>query len=161
MSAAITRQILEQRGFKGFVSVRELVATRCAAVPQHPGVYVVVRVDQGTPRFRRRSVGGWYKNLDPTVAPAVLKARWVPETDVLYIGRSQPPLDGRVRDLVHYGTGCPVAHHGGRYLWQVQGSASFVVGWKTDHDPVSTELKLQQAFARAYGALPFANLKFG
>jgi hypothetical protein len=106
-------------------------------------------------------VGGWFKNEDPTVARAVLRARWIAETDVLYIGRSRVPLDGRIRDLVYYGTGCPVRHRGGRYLWQVQGSSSFVVGWKTNRDPISAELRLQQTFARAYGALPFANLRLG
>ena len=156
-----TGQTLKEAGFEGFLAVTKLVGTRCSEVSSEPGVYAVVRSQVTEPRFRSKSHGGWFKGKNPTASLGVLRDRWVAETDVLYLGRAKTSLRGRVRDLVAYGTGRPVAHQGGRYLWQVQGSEDFLVAWKSDGDPVSAEVQLQEAFIHAYGALPFANLRVG
>jgi len=126
----------------GIVSVRKLDASRCRQVPAEPGVYAVVRPSMAPPRFRTQSTGGRFKGKDPTVAKEILAGRWV-DTDVLYLGRSRPPLRGRILDLVDYGSGGPAAHQGGRYLWQLQGSDDFLVAWKPTPDPVREEIFLQ------------------
>lgn len=156
----MTRATLEASGFSGFVSVDALAASRCREVPALPGVYAVLS-NESQARFLAKSAGGWFKGKDPTVPVAVLQGRWVADTDILYFGRSQPPLRGRVDALVQYAMGRPVAHQGGRYLWQVAGSRSFLVCWKPDTDPVGEEVRLQEGFLAAYGALPFANLRIG
>jgi hypothetical protein len=156
-----TRATLESEGFTGFQTVARLAHSRCSEVTGLPGVYAVIRPQTSAPRFRAQSVGGWFKGKDPTVPVALLRSRWVPSSDVLYIGRSQPPLRGRVDALIQYGISRPVAHQGGRYLWQIQGSNDFVVAWKADEDPMGAEVRLHEAFLRAHGTLPFANLRIG
>ncbi len=65
---------------------------------------------------------------------SVLSSRWHATTDVLYIGKATS-LRSRVGQLVRFGGGSPVGHWGGRYLWQVAGSAEFLVAWRAAADP--------------------------
>jgi hypothetical protein len=158
MTLDFTIEGLTANGFTGFESVRTLVATRYASVPRRPGVYVVVRVNANPPRFRTQSVGGWFKGVDPTAPVAVVKAAWVASSPVLYIGMAGSNLHERVRALVRFGTGHAIGHRGGRYLWQVMGSADLVVAWKPAKAARRLETQLLAAFERAYDRLPFANL---
>ena len=158
-TSAFTRSTVEKFGFEGFESVGSLVANRCLATPRKPGVYVVIRAVESAPRFRTKSLGGWFKDEDPSVPTSVLKARWIPETPVLYIGMAGTDLRDRVDALVKFGVGKPVGHRGGRYLWQVQGSSDFIIAWKATHDARGSEKRLFSEFETAYGQLPFANLQ--
>jgi hypothetical protein len=148
---------LRSQGFVGFVSAADLVASRCTEIPADPGVYAVIRSAETTRRFRSVSVAGHFKGKDPTVVRSTLEAAWVEGTTVLYIGMAGTSLRKRVKDLVDYGAGKPKGHQGGRYLWQVQGSASFLVAWRPGVAR-TMETKLLAAFEAAYGHLPFANL---
>lgn len=98
-----SRRELEGEGFTGFETVASLRATRCAAVPPLPGVYVVVRPSPDVPRFMPRSIGGHFKGRDPTVAVTMLRARWIPGAPTFYIGEAErSTLRTRVRLLVDY-----------------------------------------------------------
>ncbi len=158
MSAAFTRERLDDLGFTGFLSVRSLVATRCLEVPAGEGVYVVVRPTLSRPTFLTRSVGGWFKGKDPTVDVAVLRRRWLADTPVLYFGKAGTSLRRRVSALIAYGSGKPVSHQGGRYLWQVSGSPAFMIGWNACSTSRVRESILLAEFEKAHGQLPFANL---
>ena len=155
---------LEQQGLTGFLTVRELRESKLEVVPQGPGVYVVLRPLDGKPAFLDRSKGGHFKGNDPTVARAILDEKWVIGAVVVYVGKATAGSSGRsglrkrLGQLLDYGSGKPIGHQGGRYLWQVPGSDEFVVAWRVVDDPTTEENQLLSAFYAAYGAYPFANI---
>ncbi|OAI39327.1 hypothetical protein AYO39_00590 [Actinobacteria bacterium SCGC AG-212-D09] len=130
-----------------------------SAIPRSAGVYAVL-LEPPESRFLERSVGGHFKHKDPTVPVAALEAKWMPGTPILYIGRASN-LEGRIKLLARYGRGEPVAHQGGRYLWQLEQHDRLVVGWRLEDDPVTAEAALLEDFELTLGALPFANLVRG
>jgi hypothetical protein len=79
---------------------------------------------------------------------------------MIYIGKGDN-LRRRLKQFSEFGSGKPIGHWGGRLVWQVQGSADFVVSWKTSRDgddPRMDEILLMDQFRAQYGRLPFANL---
>src|SRR2546427_3935686 len=119
--ALMRRFNLEAKGFEGFLTTRELSGTRIKDVPVLPGVYVVVCSEAEQPSFLASSIGGHFKGKDPTVPVSALESRWVPGTDVLYVGKADQ-LRRRIDQLCRYAGGDHrVGHWGGRYLWQVAG----------------------------------------
>lgn len=119
-----------------------------------------VTLSSRTHSFLDRSVGGHFKQSDPTVSPAALAAKWAEETATLYIGRASD-LRSRVDLLARYGRGQPVAHRGGRYLWQLAEHAQLRVCWRHEPDPVRAEAELLDELESAVGQLPFASLVRG
>ena len=110
------------------------------------------------PRFVDPGTGGWFKRTDPSVRVAVLRAKWVSGTPVVYIGMASS-LRTRIGQLISFGSGRNVGHRGGRYLWQLADSATLIVAWRPDRNPGRLESELLRAFDGAHGALPFANLR--
>ena len=157
----------EEEGFSGFVGVDELQQTNCAAAPDVPGVYLVYRLLYSRHDFLPESVGGHYKGRNPTVSIAGLQRKWVENSVALYIGKAgslkgAATLRGRLRQYMSFGQGLPVAHWGGRYIWQLTDSASLRVCWKPIPDKVPREVEYQliQEFRKQNnGRLPFANLR--
>jgi hypothetical protein len=144
----------------GFVGFRPLsFAADAAHIPRRSGVYVVF-LDPPASRFLEQSVGGHFKGKDPTVAVDQLPLKWVRDTPTLYIGRAND-LHARIKLLDRYGRGEPVAHQGGRYLWQLAEYGRLQIAWRTDTDPVGAEGDLLEEFEAAFGRLPFANLVRG
>jgi len=72
--------------------------------------------------------------------------------------RGSGALRQLVRQLIAYGSGRPVGHQGGRYLWQLDGSDRLLVAWLADPLATQRENELLGAFAVAYDAYPFANV---
>ena len=159
--------LLRETGFFGFHSVSHLQRTRCLDVPVERGVYAIVRDTDLPPEFMEKSVGGWYRQKDPSVPVEELKASWVDGAQVIYIGRARGPgvrnlLQQRVKRLVRFGQGKAIAHLGGRYVWQLRDHVALRVAWRPaaeDEDPATTEASMLAEFKARHGKLPFANLR--
>jgi hypothetical protein len=163
-SPAFSPAALRAAGFVGFATVAQLRADACGSVPTQLGIYLVLRVSDAPPRFRAQSPAGWFKGVDPTETVSVLQAKWVPGTPLIYVGKAtagsqrRRHLRKRLSELVDFGSGRPIGHRGGRYLWQIEGSDGFLVAWRPAEDPTCAESDLLRAFATAHGSLPFANI---
>lgn len=157
---------LKAVGFVGFVRFADLPQ---AGVPRTAGVYVVVRPSGTPPTFLDQSIAGRFKGKDPTVALEKLSSKWLPRSQVVYIGKadvgasSDRSLRKRLDEYQRHGAGEPVGHWGGRYLWQLSDSADLLVCWKEvpTSQAESVESELIAEFIEQFGALPFANLKRG
>ena len=128
------------------------------------GVYVVITPDAFLPRFLESGTGGFFKGTDPNVAISVLKSHWVEGVRVLNIGKaggisSKSSLRKRIRQYLKFGQGKAIGHRGGRHIWQLEGSASLLIAWKTTtREPRDVERELISAFRVRHGRRPFANL---
>jgi hypothetical protein len=152
---AFDREGLERAGFQGFLSIRELRATKCGVVPDRPGVYAVLRNVGSAPVLLDANPGGRFKGRDPTVPPSLLAARWPRGARVVYIGKGDR-LRRRLGEFIAFGAGRPVGHWGGRYTWQIRGSDRFLVAWKeTPHrSPREVEIELLAGFRAQHGGHP-------
>jgi len=146
---------LENHGFGGFIPLLE--TELAGRIPSQPGVYAVLAEGREEPAFAGLSCGGRFKGKDPTVDRSILRSKFVGGCETVYIGRATR-LDRRVHLLARFGRGEPVAHWGGRYLWQLERPESLRVAWRVEADPVEAEASLLDDFETAFGQLPFANL---
>ena len=152
-------------GFSGGIAIGQLQAS-CAAAPEMPGVYAVLRKSSAPVQLLQSSSGGRFKNRNPSTAIAKLQARWLPDAEVLYIGkaggsRQRSTLRSRIHSYMQFGLGQPCAHWGGRYIWQLAGAKELVVSWAAipNEEPAQVESRLLHEFVQSYNRLPFANLR--
>jgi hypothetical protein len=159
---ALTREILTDHGFSGFVPFSKLHEH---GVPSDAGVYVVMRPHLSDPKFLPRSPAGHFKGRDPSVSCDALADAWVDEATLLYVGKATMGKSGRrglrkrLDEYRRHGAGEAVGHWGGRYVWQLADSDSLLVGWRPtpDRDPGEAEAELIAEFIGVYGKRPFAN----
>ena len=156
---------IQEKGFRGFVTVSDLQATKCKAVSPEPGVYFILRLERTPPHFMAASVGGHFKDKNPTVAKTELVTNWVDEALVLYIGKAggsknTATLKKRLQQYMRFGQGKKVGHWGGRYIWQLADYAQLQVCWlpTPTREPGDVETELIENFRQQYGKRPFANL---
>lgn len=166
---------LKRAGFGGFVPVSKLKSDGIHAPEDslaeadlgRPGVYMVVRTDDAEPVFVPEGSGGHFKGRNPNVPAGELQANWVKDTCVVYIGKagggtSRATLRKRIGQYIRFGSGEPVGHWGGRYIWQLEDADDLLFCWraaKESEDAKDLESKLIADFKSQYGgARPLANL---
>ena len=155
----LTIDVLRSWAFCGFVTFDEL-RDDVSAVPFSGGIYVVARRAAHPPTFLAESCGGHFKGRNPTQVLDVLEDKWVPDAEVLYVGKSDL-LRRRLKEYAAFGAGRPIGHWGGRYIWQLSDSDELLVAWRVcgeDEAPGYLEVQLADRFKRSHGRLPFANI---
>lgn len=157
---------LRKAGFDGFTTFAAFLDGELERVPKEAGAYVVVRTSPTPPSFLETSCGGHFKRRDPSASAEILEGKWIDECPVLYIGKadrssSRRSLYHRLREYALFGSGKPIGHWGGRYIWQLADSADLVVAWRVA-EPGQTgadvEAELVGLFKQRFGRLPVANI---
>lgn len=151
---------LKKSGFSGFKSVKQLRMS-LEDVPQVKGVYVVIRDSEDAPEFVKQGTGGHFKGKNPNKDIEELNMNWVDGSPIVYIGQTERDLRTRIGELIKFGQGYPIAHWGGRILWQLKDAENLLVAWKElpDQAPKEMERSMLTDFRKTYLKLPFANLK--
>lgn len=156
---SFNRADLEADGFVGWETVSAFRDPSVPPLPKEYGVYVVLTSATTRPSFLPVSVGGHFKGKDPTVPVELLQSKWVSGATTVYIGKAErQTIRQRVIQLIAFGAGRAIGHWGGRYLWQLSSSDRLCVAWREDTDPCRLEHDMVHAFARRWGAYPFANI---
>jgi hypothetical protein len=160
LPSSFLRPDLEATGFEGW---RTWDALREAEypVPVKPLCYVIYRPSSAAPAFLDANPGGRFKGRDPTVPAPTLAAKWVTRAHAVNIGKANVGRS-RLKTYARFGAGDPVAHWGGRYIWQLADADELLVAWhevgwqETARD---YEKRLLALFRHLHeGRLPFANL---
>lgn len=154
---------LKEQGFTGFKTISSLIQND-SVIPDIKGVYVVLS-ESSNPSFITPGSGGFFKGKNPNVSIDELKANWVENTPVVYIGKAGTPtgsatLNSRLKQYLKFGKGKNTAHYGGRYIWQIKNYKDLIICWKTspNKDPRAIEKEMIKDFVSQYGKRPFANL---
>jgi hypothetical protein len=150
-------------GFKGYLTIGWLMQNGYSIIDDFPGVYKISRISCELPEFLEVGTGGWFKNRDLNVPINILRDKWVDGARTLYIGKAENSLRTRLRKYMSFGSGRPVAHKGGRYLWQLENSRDLIISWRVlpeDLEPGFVETELLKEFYSEHGRLPFANLRW-
>lgn len=152
--------------WEGFMTFEELRAAGYGNVPNHHGIYQVLSPTSAMPAFLPKSPAGRFKGKDPTAPVEVLYRRWVYSANCLYIGKAGGPsqratLRSRISQFGRFGAGEPVAHWGGRYIWQIADAETLVVCWAhmPKEVPTLVERKLLCQFLSKHNSPPFANIR--
>jgi hypothetical protein len=149
--------------FSPSITIRELQHTNCRDVPIGKGVYLIIRHSLNRPEFLRKSVGGWYKKLDPSYPLKFVVSQWVDGACLLYVGKAngKKGIRQRLRQFIQFGLGKPVGHRGGRLIWHLKDYPDMLVHWLETawRDPDQVETTLIKAFRKVHGRRPFANLQ--
>ncbi len=155
---------IKKAGFTGFRKMSELFSD-ASSVPDIRGVYFVLRIAESKPEFLPVGTGGYFKRKKPNISLEVLKANWVENVKVVYIGKAggsdgSATLKSRLKQYLCFGQGKNIGHYGGRLIWQLKNSNELVVCWKPlpTEEPRAVEAYLIREFALKYKQRPFANL---
>lgn len=164
-SGLATVDDLRALGYEGFLTVSQLRDESAESVPGEPGAWVVLREGSSqVPRFLPRSSAAPWRGQDPTQTADALGARWVANAYILYVGVAPGSgvrhlLQQRIKRFLRFGSGRNVAHWGGRFVWQLAGTASLRIAWRvTDADGARQAAdETLKAFADRHSMQPFAN----
>jgi len=155
------RSALEAAGYTGWRTWADLRADGLAHVPRQPGCYVVLRPSASEVQFLAVSTAGRFKAQDPAVSVERLVSEWTPGASVVYIGKANE-LRYRLKTYARFGAGEPVAHWGGRLIWQLADAGELLIAWRVvaeKTDARNLERLLLERFARTHdGRRPLANL---
>jgi len=156
---------IEKNGFCGFKKISELWKNK-KCIPKEMGVYMVINTNRKNTEFINPGVGGFFNGTDPNVPLSKLKSSYVPNAQVVYIGKAggtgiKAKLCSRLSEYLRFGQTKNVGHKGGRYIWQIRDNAELRICWKiiSDQEPVKVERDLIDEFTQQFGKMPYANLK--
>ncbi len=159
-----TRPGLKKRGFTECYSVKNPLGIWDAHKPPlGKGIYLVIWNRKNRPEFRDQGTWKGFKRLH--VSTDVLKAKWVKNALIIYVGANEEDKKGNLKDrieqLIDFGSGNGTTHRGGRYMWQIKNAKDLKICWKTvaDDKQEDEKKKMLAEFKRTHGKLPFANLK--
>lgn len=160
----ISSNELKQSGFEGFLTIAQL-KMNLSQIPLKQGVYVIIYPSSTPVQFLRIGTAGHFKDKDPNVSLSELESNWVPDTDIIYIGKaggasSNATLQSRLTQYLEFGMGKKFGHWGGRFIWQIKDSDQLVVCWKpTEKEAREVECEMIEQFKQKHGGKrPFANL---
>ena len=138
----------------------------CSGLPKSAGVYVVLGNYPEMPEFLEKGTGPEFHNKKGTRQPmnysvSDLERKWVDNTWIVYIGKTDNTLYKRISDYIKFGKGQDVAHRGGRAIWQLPDSEKLLIGWKIIEPPITAE-QIEKEWLRVFknnhnDKLPFAN----
>ncbi|MGL3804985.1 hypothetical protein ACSYDW_02710 [Paeniglutamicibacter sp. R2-26] len=159
----LNKKALKADGFAGFRPISSLEINR---IPQHQGIFAILRPAGFEPHYIPKSTAGVFKKKNPSLAQAELSAEWVADAVVLYIGKAGPGSKGnrglrrQIQEFVDFGQGKPPGHWDGRLIWQLADAGNLVVAWKElPAEELNAALaNYHERFLGDYGRLPFANL---
>lgn len=171
MSENMLKKEVDSLKLEGLTLVKNLKQS-CAVIPQKPGVYVVLGNYDEMPDFLEKGTGPEFhfnkeKNeyIPMNYSIPKLVSKWVDDTWIMYIGKTDDTLNKRISTYIRFGKGKDVSHRGGRAIWQLPDSDNLVIGWKTiegDMSAAQLETDWLKEFNKNHnGALPFANWKIG
>ena len=126
-------------------------------VPEsNAGVYVVARV--GDPNLGCKACGLPF--IDPLPPNIVLdleyeRRRWLPNEPIVYIGKTDRPLQKRVGEFYGHKCGDRSPHAGGQVVKLLR--CDLWVYWSPAPNPYDTELTMICAFKKQAGQVPFGN----
>lgn len=89
---------------------RHPIVPNCSDVPAVQGVYVVLHEGTEAPVFLKDGTGGAFKGKNPNSDISKLKANWVEDTQIVYIGMTQDTLKKRLCTYMRFGQGEAVGH---------------------------------------------------
>ena len=140
-----------------------------------PGIYIVSTSGDpnaglsGEPRFDEQAIQSWIDRLPdftlddkkPTVETLVQRLRsfWLPEENVLYIGKTDAALKRRVNAYYKTELGARKPHSGGQWLKTLRNIDELFVYYAPTDRPEENEAALLKYFYDSAGELPFANLE--
>lgn len=150
--------ILGKYRFSRMVTFADLRLRGYGSIPRSAGVYVVLYQGRGKPIFLPTGSGGHFRGRDPNVPVEALADQWNEGTNIIYVGAGDD-LRERIELYSRFGQGEPVAHWGGRQIWQITQSEKLLVVWSAAKAPLALEKSLIEEFERQFKRLPFANLK--
>jgi hypothetical protein len=162
MPMSFTHLSLRRRGFDGFVSVADLRADHCRAVPERGdgrslgGVYVALCLPTSAPRFKRSN-----RREEWTLPLAALRERWVGASPVVYIGKAHATDRGNsIRKRLSRYLRASTSHTGGKRTWQLADWDQLTIAWRIldpADDPRTEEVALLDEHNARFGRQPFAN----
>jgi hypothetical protein len=161
---------LKEQGFQGFIKIKN-IKQNYNMIPDEKGLYLIYN-DCSNITFLNISTGGFFHGKNPTVRIDALNEKWVEGANTLYIGKAggvaangriyKSTLRGRIKLYMQFGSGQPVGHWGGRYIWQIRESDDLLVAYKIleNENPVKKEKEILSLFREHYKEkLPFANIR--
>lgn len=168
MSENILKEEIDALNLDAICYVKDLKES-CDIIPQSPGVYVVLGSYPEVPAFLEKGSGPEFHVKKGQIPKAMnyplraLETKWVNDTLIMYIGKTDETLRKRIYTYIKFGMGKDVPHRGGRAIWQLPDSDNLLIGWKTIApalDASRVEKEWLREFKERHGfKLPFANWK--
>ena len=157
---------LINHGFTSFISYSDLNRNEDKYIDKVKGVYLVINPDYKNPKFDNPGVCGKHGGKDPNRTITELKAKYVYDSQVMYIGKGgslndKAELNQRIKAYLACSRNATCGHSGGRNIWQLQNYQKLIFCWKKVDliDSADFETELITMFINQFGKLPFANYR--